>query len=129
MLVRVEFNTTSLLGSVLGLLIAHARCCSSPPTIKGILQQPQWPANPSQATITSLNDQIRRDRNDEIEALEAIYSAEFHRIDNNSFKVQIYPDLCIRIDHCQSKLLPSYQLDGKYLNFLNSEQVFISPYF
>jgi hypothetical protein len=60
-----------------------------------------------------------QDRSDEVEALEAIFSEDFRRIDADSFEIRVNPDLFIRIcfpETYPSKCSPLHELHGYQLS-------------
>jgi hypothetical protein len=58
------------------------------------------------------------DRSDEVEALEAIFSDDFRRIDGDTFEIVVNADVFIRIcfpESYPSKCAPLYELHGQLL--------------
>ena len=60
-----------------------------------------------------------QDRSDEIEALEAIFSDDFRRIDGDTFEITVNADILIRIyfpESYPSKCTPLHELHGHHLS-------------
>jgi hypothetical protein len=80
----------------------------------------------SEHRLMSSIDQSKQDaqeRNDEIEALQAIFTDEFRQINDDSFEIQIDKDLCIRVclpSNYPSTCPPLFELQN---GLLTDEQV------
>ena len=85
---------------------------------RGISREKQVLPKESRISRAMCDPQDLQDRSDEVEALEAIFSEDFRRIDGDTFEITVNADLSVRIyfpESYPSKCSPLHELHGQHL--------------